>query len=102
MQQSFLGPSVLFVLAVAAIAIAALLVLWLLGRGLSGLVDRPRVPRPGTTYVAFSVLVIVLASTAAIAWGLRGLYLEHANIGGPTRLGQLRCEPVAGGKVRTT
>jgi hypothetical protein len=102
MQQSFLGPSTLFILAVAAVGIAALLVLWLLGRGLGGLVDRPRVPRPGTTYAAFAILVAVVGTLAALLYGLRGLYLDYANIGAPTRLGELRCEPLAGGKVRTT
>jgi hypothetical protein len=102
MQQSFLGPSSLFILAVAAGAVAALLLLWVLGRALWGLVDRPRVPRPGTTYAAFLVLVALLVTVGALFYGLRGLYLDHANIGGPTRLGELRCEALAGGKVRTT
>jgi hypothetical protein len=102
MQQSFLGPSSLFVLALIAVGIAALLLLWLIGRGLGGLVDRPRVPRPGTTYVAFLVLIAVLGVLAGLTYGLRGLYLDYANIGGPSRLGELRCESLAGGKVRTT
>jgi hypothetical protein len=103
MQQSFLGPPVLLVLAAAAAGIAALLVLWLLGRGLGGLVDRPRVPLPGTTYAAFIGLVVGLGTLAAIAYGLRGLYLDYANIGGPAKLGELRCEVAGGaGRVRVT
>jgi hypothetical protein len=81
-------------------------IVWFLTRGLGALIDgvagRPRIPRARTTYTIFTGLCVFSFALAITSMNLARLIHTHARIYQPTRIGDLRCEPVAGGKVRTT
>ncbi len=94
------NPTLLLILGVLAASACALLLLWMLVRALAGLIDRPRVPRPGSTYAAFTFLAGVALVLAISLLGLARLIDGHARVNGPTTLGQLRCLPMGTGKVQ--
>ena len=93
-------PQTLLVLSIICAVLGAILLLWLLARGLERLLDRPRVPRPGITYGVFLFLAALVLSIGTVSWGINRLLLDHARVVGPTQLGQLRCEAVGDGQVR--
>jgi hypothetical protein len=94
--------ALLLAIAAGAAAMGSVLLLWFLIRGLGRLFDRPRIPRAGVTYFFFGLLCAVSLGVAAISVNLARLFEEHTRVLGPTRLGELRCEPLEGGRVRTT
>lgn len=95
-------PQTLLGLSVVCGALAAICLAWLLWHGLERLFDKPRVPRPGITYGVFWFLTLAFGSIALVAFGTERLFLDHARLREPTRLGYLRCEPAADGRVRAT
>jgi hypothetical protein len=97
-----LRPQTLLGLSVACGVIAALLFLWLLARAIERLIDQPRLPRPGITHGVFLLLGAFFAAIALAAFGTNRLLLDHARLRAPMRLGHLRCEPLADGRVRAT
>jgi hypothetical protein len=80
--------------------------IWFLGRAIGAVVDgvagRPRIPRARTTYTIFSALCGLSFLLAMTSLNLARLIHTHARIFEPTRIGDLRCEAVPGGMVRTT
>jgi hypothetical protein len=81
-------------------------VIWLVGRAIGAIADgvagRPRIPRARTTYTIFSALCLLSFVLAIASMNLARLIYTHARVGEATRIGDLRCEALADGLVRTT
>jgi hypothetical protein len=89
---------------VAGLVGAGLLVL-LLWHAFRRVVDSPRIPLSKATYGALSVVCLVLLGVGLVRLGIGRLLRDHARLdgaGGKTRVAEVRCTPVAAGKVRIT
>jgi hypothetical protein len=100
------SPSLLLGIGLVAGVIGVGFVVWFVARATGAVVDgiagRPRIPRARTTYTIFATLCVVSFVVAIAAMNLGRLIHTHARVVDPVRIGDLRCEAVAGGLVRTT
>lgn len=100
------SSSLLLGIGLVAGLIGLAFIVWFAGRAIGAVIDgvagRPRIPRARTTYTIFTGLCIFCFVLALASMNLARLIHTHARIYQPTRIGDLRCEPMPGGQVRTT
>jgi hypothetical protein len=96
------SPYLLVLVGGAAGLAGLMLFLWLAGRALRRLFDRPRVPLGAATYVIVTAVCGSLLTVGGVAYGITRLLRDHARLEGRVRLAELRCEQAAPGHVRIT
>jgi hypothetical protein len=96
------SPYLLILVGGAAGLAGLILFLWLAGRALRWLFDRPRVPLGAATYVIATAVCGALLTVGGVSYGISRLLRDHARLDGRVHLAELRCEQAAPGRVRIT
>ena len=101
-----LTSSLLLGIAVVAALLALGFLLWFVGQAVAKVIDvvasRQRIPRARTTYLVFAILCGAFLILASASVSAARLLHSHTRVTGPTRLGEVRCDSLAKGNVRTT
>jgi hypothetical protein len=93
-------PAGLLGAAAVAVLFGAALTFLLGWHLLRRLLDVPRVPRPGATYLTLSTLWVALVGTSVGAITMIALLRNHHRVDGRTPLADVRCEVVAQNQLK--